>query len=131
MPTPGFAALGAAQYVSLTTFRKSGEGVATAVWIAPYGDDLVAITIENSGKVKRARNNPRVTLAPCGMTGKVKAGSTEVTGTVEVIADEDAMRPAIDALRAKYGWQFRMSFGPEGKPKRPEASRVILRISPV
>ena len=130
MPTSDFAALGAAQYVSLTTFRKSGEGVATAVWIAADGDDLVAVTIENSGKVKRARNNARVTLAQCGMTGKVKAGRVEVEGTAEVIADEDAMRPAIDALRAKYGWQFRMSFGTASKPKSPEASRVILRISP-
>jgi len=51
-------------FVSLTTFRRSGEGVATTVWVTadPDGDGLVVMTIDGSGKVKRVRGNPRVTL---------------------------------------------------------------------
>ena len=75
-----FEQLGKAKYVSLTTFRKNGEGVATAIWIAPNPiepDVLYAFTAESTGKVKRIRNNPRVLIAPSDLRGNVTGPSLE------------------------------------------------------
>ena len=40
-----FAALGDEQFLSLTTFRKSGERVSTPVWIGRDGDALMVTTM--------------------------------------------------------------------------------------
>ena len=53
------------KYLLLTTFTKDGRPKPTAIWAAPDGDRLVAITEEKSWKVKRIRNTSRVTVAVC------------------------------------------------------------------
>lgn len=86
------------KYVLLTTFRKSGDPVATPVWIAPLPDGTAGFTTEpDVGKVKRIRNTPRVTLQACGMRGEVKPGSevVEATATVKLGADAAAIHKAI------------------------------------
>ena len=89
-------------YVLLTTFRKSGEGVGTAVWIAALADGSCGFTTEaSSGKVKRIRNNPAVTLQACDMRGNVKPGSAVVHATAEVLMGDDA-KPIRDAIHAKH-----------------------------
>jgi PPOX class probable F420-dependent enzyme len=75
----GFAAFAGHKYLSLETFKKSGEGVKTPVWFAEEPSvnldsndaKLYVYTIGVSGKVKRIRNNPRVRIAPCDMRGRV------------------------------------------------------------
>jgi uncharacterized protein len=75
----GFAAFAEQKYLSLETFKKSGEGVKTPVWFAAEPSvnldsndaKLYVYTIGVSGKVKRIRNNPRVRIAPCEMRGRV------------------------------------------------------------
>ncbi len=68
-----------AKYISLTTYRRTGEGVATPVWFAQEADRLYIETGPKTGKVKRMRRTPRVTLAPCtfggAVTGPALAGS--------------------------------------------------------
>ena len=59
------------KYISLTTFRKTGEKVATPVWFGEDGDKLYVMTRSDMGKTKRIRNNPQVTVAPCTVRGKV------------------------------------------------------------
>ncbi|MFT6565014.1 MAG: PPOX class probable F420-dependent enzyme, partial [Actinomycetes bacterium] len=49
--------LSAGKYISITTFRKSGEGVSTPLWVTRDGEALYVITGAESGKVKRMRNN--------------------------------------------------------------------------
>lgn len=65
------AAIHGQKYISLATFRKSGEKVATPVWFGEDGDKLYVMTLSNMGKTKRIRNNPQVTAAPCTMRGKL------------------------------------------------------------
>jgi len=90
------------QYVSLTTFRRNGEAVATAVWIAPLPDGSAGFTTgASSGKVKRIRNNPAVTLRPCDVRGRVRDGAPTVTATATVLTGADA-RPIERAIRSKY-----------------------------
>jgi PPOX class probable F420-dependent enzyme len=59
------------KYISLTTFRRNGAGVATPVWFGEENDTLYVMTRSDMGKTKRIRNNPGVTVAPCTIRGKV------------------------------------------------------------
>ena len=68
-PVPRVTALPRSDYVSLTTFRRTGAPVPTPVWAAPDGDSLVVWTRADSGKVKRLRHTSRVTVAPSDIRG--------------------------------------------------------------
>jgi hypothetical protein len=90
------------KYVLLTTFRKRGEAVPSPVWIVGLPDGSVGFTTEDgSGKVKRIRNNGRVTLQPCSVRGAVKDGSVVVEGTAEVVLGSEA-----DSVRAAIGRKY-------------------------
>ena len=91
------------KYVSITTTRKNGEHVSSPVWIAPLGDGRAAFTTgATSGKVKRIRNNPAVTLRACDMRGRVRPDAAEVSATANVVLGADAA-PAEQAILKKYG----------------------------
>jgi uncharacterized protein len=121
--------LGNEPFVSLTTFRRNGEGVATPVWVARDGDALVVLTPEESYKVGRVRADPRVRLVPSTRTGRVKDGGPLVEGTAEVVADPAETGRQRDLIRRKYGWQYRATLLIERLLARREKPRVILRIT--
>ena len=74
------------KYVLLTTFRKNGLGVATPIWIVGLPDGTAGFTTEiDSGKVKRVRNNPSVTLQPCNLRGKVTENAEVVAAKADVL----------------------------------------------
>ena len=73
------AGLGAEEYISLTTFRRDGSGVATPVWVMADHDHLYVITDATSGKAKRLANFARVMVAPCDMRGTVTGASVDAT----------------------------------------------------
>jgi PPOX class probable F420-dependent enzyme len=79
------------KFVSLTTWKKNGEKVASAMWLARDGDALVMWTPADSWKVKRLRRDNRVELTPCGRTGQVDGGAKTTAGTA--IVDDDRRRP--------------------------------------
>lgn len=124
--------LATSPFVSLGTYRRTGEIVTVPVWIARDGDDLVVTTERNTGKVKRLRNDPRVTLRPCGRMGKVEPDAIEIAATAR-IAGANADDPAAEsALKEKYGLQYRAILGVEALARtvqRRPGDRVILRIS--
>lgn len=95
------------KYVSLATFKRSGDKVATPVWAAPDGDDLFVFSEAKAGKVKRLRNSPRAELAACTYNGRV-TGEWVQAEAVIIEAEEDIQR-ALAALRGKYGWQMRIA----------------------
>ena len=72
------------KYLSVTTFRRSGEPVATPVWFVQEGGRLYVDTDGASGKAKRIRANPHVLVAPCTASGKLTA--PQWAATAEVIA---------------------------------------------
>ena len=53
------------KYLSITSFKRDGSGVATPVWFVQEDGRLLVETDANSGKVKRIRRNPQVLVAPC------------------------------------------------------------------
>jgi PPOX class probable F420-dependent enzyme len=70
------------EFVSLTTYRRSGAAVSVPVWIAPATDasgGLLVTTTERSGKVKRLRHDRRVQLRLCDRRGAVAADAPAVS----------------------------------------------------
>jgi PPOX class probable F420-dependent enzyme len=67
------------RYISLKTFRKNGVGVPTPVWFGEDNGKLYVMTRSDMGKTKRIRNNPRVSVAPCSIRGKVKGPEFDAT----------------------------------------------------
>lgn len=92
------------KYVSLTTLRKSGAPVSSPVWIVALGDGTSGFTTDaTSGKVKRIRNNAKVTLRPCNARGKVQEGAEEVAAAARVVSGAEAARVEA-AIKKKYGF---------------------------
>src|ERR1041384_1803969 len=95
-----FADVASSEYILLTTFTKDGRPKPTAIWAAPAGDALIAITQEKSWKVKRIRNTSRVTIAECDRGGKPKGEAVEASAT---ILPRSANAKTYDAIGKRYG----------------------------
>jgi len=104
MPSQIPAPIEGQKYISLTTFRKTGVGVATAVWFGEDAGKLYVMTRSDMGKTKRIRNNPQVRVAPCTIRGKVTGA--EVAATARLLPAEEQAR-ARAALKRKY-WMTRI-----------------------
>jgi uncharacterized protein len=101
--TNAFNALQGHQFINLTTYRKSGEPVVTTVWFAQDGDRIVGTTQRQAGKIKRMRNNPKVSVAPSTANGQVLGEALQ--GVARALPPEEEA-PAQAALKSKYGAQY-------------------------
>ena len=119
--------IGNPTYIVLETFRKSGEGVKTPVWVAAEGGKLYVWTVDNSGKVKRIRNNGRVRLAVSDSRGNPKSDWVEAQARVLAGAADAAKQEA--RISAKYGLQFKL-FTLMSKFRRDATPHVAIEISP-
>ncbi|MFI9405005.1 PPOX class F420-dependent oxidoreductase [Nocardia sp. NPDC052316] len=97
--TNTLGAVGASDYVLLTTFRKDGSPVGTPVWAVADGDKLYVWTVTDSWKVKRLRRNPDVTVQPCSVRGKPHGAVVAGTGR---ILDQDGTDRVRKLLMRKY-----------------------------
>ena|ERR1700761_6352375 len=116
-------------FVSLTTFKRNGEGVSAPMWIGRDGADLFVWTPADSWKVKRVRNNPRVLLAPSSRFGKVREGVSPVEGAAQVATDAETVDRLQAEIRRKYGLEYYLVTFIERIAARGSKPRVILRIS--
>ncbi len=121
--------LGAEKFISLTTFKRDGTAVATPMWIGRDGDHLFCWTPADSWKAKRAKNNSRVMLVPCGRSGKVRDGAHPVEGAAEVITDAATVERLAGVIRRKYGLEFIIVTFIERVLARGAKPRLILRIA--
>lgn len=91
--------------IRLTTFRRNGTPVSTPVHIAVDGDRAYVRTWDKTGKLKRIRANPNVTIAPSSFRGA--ATGPPIRARAHVLAGDDD-RIAAAALGRKYpflhGW---------------------------
>ena len=120
------------KYVLISTFRKNGDAVASPVWIVGLADGTAGFTTEdNSGKVKRIRNNSRVTLQPCSVKGTPKEGSAVVEATAQVLSGADA-QPIRDAIHGKYSVMtkfFKLGELWRKVRRRPEPAVCAVRLT--
>jgi PPOX class probable F420-dependent enzyme len=96
-----FTNLDKEKYMSLTTFRKSGEAVITPMWFAESKGTIYAETGVSAGKLKRIRHTERVTLAACSINGKVTGSVIE--GKARLVSEVQEINAASSALSKKYG----------------------------
>jgi uncharacterized protein len=125
--TPGIPG----RYLSLTSFRRDGSGVATPVWFVQAEGQLRVVTEASSYKVRRIRRDPRVTIAPCTATGRLHG--TPVPAWAELLPDA-ALAPTKRLMAAKYRVDLLFI-----KPLRtlqaalggrPAGTAVVLEITP-
>jgi PPOX class probable F420-dependent enzyme len=130
MPLNGaFALLGDQRFVSLTTFRKSGEPVSTPVWVGRDGDALIVTTPETSGKVKRIRNSQLVEVRPCNRMGRVEEGTESVAGVARLLTDDKDRKRLTEVIRRKYKFEYRVVMGIERLTRSGRRARVIIAIT--
>jgi PPOX class probable F420-dependent enzyme len=81
--------IGRSKYVSLTTYRKDGTGVATPVWHVVNGGELFVVSDAEAWKVKRIRNNSHVLVTVCGIRGKIAPGAPSAQGSARLLDEAD------------------------------------------
>lgn len=92
-------AVGTADYVLLTTFRKDGTPVPTPLWAVAENGKLYVWTVTDSWKVKRLRRDPAVTVQPCDYKGTPRGEVLHGTGRILDTAGTERVRRLI---RRKY-----------------------------
>ncbi|MCK0173795.1 PPOX class F420-dependent oxidoreductase [Mycolicibacterium sp. F2034L] len=120
--------LGAEKFLSLTTFKRSGDAVSTPLWVISEGGRLVFWTPAQSWKVKRVRRDPRVTVVPCSRRGKVAPGVQPVAGRAELVEDAAEVDRTQRLFRKKYGLGFVVVTTIERVIRRGRERRVLLRV---
>jgi PPOX class probable F420-dependent enzyme len=125
------------KYVSVATFRRTGEAVATATWIVALDDGRLGLwTSSAAGKAKRLRNSPRLTLQPSDARGRVRVGSDVVEGTAALVTSGAEFDEIQSKVRAKYGFGVPMSrlfnkIGHLGKGSYPVGDLgVVVTLNP-
>jgi PPOX class probable F420-dependent enzyme len=89
---------------------------------------LYVFTSANSGKAKRIRNNPRVTLTPSNFIGKPKMQRSIQAEARIMGKDEEEMPNRV--IDEKYGWQYRLFNRILELPKNPP-EHIFLELRPV
>ncbi len=112
------------QYMALTTTRRNGNAVTTPVWFTTKDERIYLYTEANSGKIKRIRHTPQVTIAPCTSSGQILGKS--FAGQARLI-EEQEYAPIQASFSAKYGFMIRI-FGWLGRLRK--ARRVFVEITP-
>jgi PPOX class probable F420-dependent enzyme len=105
-PAADLEALFPGRYLSVTSFRRDGTGVATPVWFVSDGRRLFALTDLHSAKVRRIRRNPRVLLAPCRADGKLR--SEAVPARAEVLTASADLERVQRLLIERYKISYRL-----------------------
>jgi PPOX class probable F420-dependent enzyme len=77
--------IGRSRYVSLTTYRKDGTGVATPVWHVVNGGELLVVSDADAWKVKRIRNNSHVVVTACDFRGRIAPDAPSAEGTARLL----------------------------------------------
>lgn len=93
--------LARSRQVSVTTYRKDGTAVATAVWHVVAGGELFASTRPDAWKVKRLRRDSRVVVAVCDRRGRMALDAASASGTGRLL-DEAGTADVHALLARKY-----------------------------
>lgn len=114
------------KYLSLETYRRSGEGVRTPVWFATAPSDptkLYVYTGAASGKVKRVRRTGATRIAPCDARGNVTGDW--IDARAEIVTGE-AFDRGMRLLNQKYRpWKQILDLSARLFPRHERAMLVI------
>ena len=92
-------------YLNMETYRKTGEGVKTPVWFVLHQGTIYVRTGSDSWKVKRLRNDPRVSIVPSDGRGAPLGNWIMARG--ELVEDAAKANALNELFNRKYGLQKR------------------------
>jgi uncharacterized protein len=123
------------KYLSLTSFRRDGSGVATPVWFVADNGQLVVETDADSYKVRRIRRDPHVRIAVCDARGRLRGEAVDAEATVL----PDSERERVERLLArKYRIDrftvlplYRLVLRLRGRGSRAQQHPVAIAIAPI
>jgi len=119
-----FAALEAAEYALVVTFRRSGQPVPTPMWFGLHEGRAYVRSLVDAGKVRRLRHDLRVRVAPCTVRGRPTGPFADGVARI-LTADESEIAEA--ALDHHYGLRRRLY---EGVGSRLGVQTVYLELAP-
>jgi PPOX class probable F420-dependent enzyme len=105
-PAADLPALFPGRYLSVTSFKRDGTGVATPVWFVSDGTRLFALTDLHSAKVRRVRRNPRVMVASCRPGGKLRR--EPLPARAEILTASDDLERVQQLLIERYQLSYRL-----------------------
>ena len=70
------------KYLSVTSFKRDGTGVATPVWFVADNGNLLFETDADSYKVKRIRRDPHVRIAVCDARGRLRGDAVDAEARI-------------------------------------------------
>jgi len=121
------------KYLSLTTFKRDGTGVATPVWFVAEAGKILVVTDADSHKVRRIHRNPAVTVAECTASGRLR--SSPVPARAQILPCHQA--PRAGQLMARKYWLDRTVILPVYRAvqairhgRRRQTESVVLVITP-
>jgi uncharacterized protein len=122
------------KYLSLTSFKRDGTGVATPVWFVSDDGHVLVETDADSFKVKRIRRDAHVRIAVCDARGRIHG--EPVDADARILAEEERKR--VERLLAeKYRIDrytvyplYRLVMRLRGRSSRTHAPPVALEITP-
>jgi uncharacterized protein len=94
------------RFLSVTSFKRDGTGVATPLWFVSDGTRLLAFTDLHSPKVWRIRRNPRVLIASCRPDGKLRM--QPISAHAEVLTAGADLERVRELLTERYAISYRL-----------------------
>jgi hypothetical protein len=131
-PEADLTAVFKGKYLSLTSFKRDGTGVATPVWFVVDAGQLLVLTDSESFKAKRIRRNPAVMIAPCSAAGRLHR--EPVRARAEVLPESE-LRRVEQLMTRKYRIDRIVVFPIYRAVRRlrgfrDDAENVVLAITP-
>jgi hypothetical protein len=131
-PAAELEALFPGRFLSVTSFKRDGTGVATPVWFVSDGSRLFAFTDLHSPKVWRIRRNPHVLIASCRPGGKLR--KEPVPARAEVLTATPELERVRELLTERYRISYRLvmlvyRLGRRIRGERSVADGAVLAIT--
>jgi len=101
--------------IEVVTTNEDGSARTTKIWIVVVGDDAY-IRTGNTGWGSNVERDPDVRILTA-------TGAFDLR--VELVTDEAARAPVVEAFRAKYGWSDRLISPLRGR--NPKIMRLVER----
>jgi uncharacterized protein len=120
------------RFLSITSFKRDGTGIATPVWAVSDGARLFAFTDLHSAKIWRIRRNPHVLVAPCRPDGKLRG--EQLPARAEILTAPADFERVQKLLLARYKISYRVvmlfyRLGRVVRGKQNVADAAVLAIT--
>jgi PPOX class probable F420-dependent enzyme len=130
--TADLDALFPGRYLSITSFKRDGTGVATPVWFVSDGRRLFAFTDLHSAKIRRIHRNQRVLVSSCRVNGKLRREPVPARADVLTAPSELDRVQRLLLARYKISYPVVMLFyriGRRLRGKQSVADGAVLAIT--